>query len=205
MWAYNQTPPNTLQHWGIPGMKWGVRRYQNKDGTLTPAGKKKYGDSEKEGIKEKVKEMSDEDLRKFLNRLQMEKQVSQLLSETEAPKVAKGKKLAREILESSGKIAATKIAASLGKYFGDKIVDKLTDKSDSKKAKEKERTEKAKQSKDDSAARKAAQDAAKRAEDRGRSKREKRHPRANRHKTNRTRAELDDWVLKFNKNFNPWN
>lgn len=33
---------NTLRHWGIKGMKWGVRRYQNKDGTLTDAGKKRY-------------------------------------------------------------------------------------------------------------------------------------------------------------------
>ena len=31
-----------LQHWGIKGMRWGVRRYQNKDGSLTPAGRKKY-------------------------------------------------------------------------------------------------------------------------------------------------------------------
>lgn len=33
---------NELAHWGIKGMRWGVRRYQNKDGTLTPAGRKRY-------------------------------------------------------------------------------------------------------------------------------------------------------------------
>ena len=31
-----------LKHWGIKGQRWGVRRYQNKDGSLTPAGKKRY-------------------------------------------------------------------------------------------------------------------------------------------------------------------
>ena len=31
-----------LQHHGVKGMKWGVRRYQNKDGSLTPAGKTRY-------------------------------------------------------------------------------------------------------------------------------------------------------------------
>ena len=33
-----------LQHHGVKGMKWGVRRYRNKDGSLTDAGKKRYGD-----------------------------------------------------------------------------------------------------------------------------------------------------------------
>lgn len=35
---------NELYHHGIMGMRWGVRRYQNPDGSLTPAGKKRYDD-----------------------------------------------------------------------------------------------------------------------------------------------------------------
>lgn len=33
-----------LMHYGIPGQRWGVRRFQNEDGTLTPAGKERYSD-----------------------------------------------------------------------------------------------------------------------------------------------------------------
>lgn len=35
-----------LEHFGIKGMKWGIRRYQNLDGTLTEAGKKRYSSAE---------------------------------------------------------------------------------------------------------------------------------------------------------------
>lgn len=35
-----------LCHHGIKGMKWGVRRFQNKDGSLTPEGQKRYSDEQ---------------------------------------------------------------------------------------------------------------------------------------------------------------
>lgn len=48
-----------LQHWGIKGMKWGVRRYQNKDGTLTKLGKWRY-DRELKKIREQEKILKNE-------------------------------------------------------------------------------------------------------------------------------------------------
>lgn len=44
-----------LQHWGIKGQKWGQRRYQNKDGSLTPAGQKRYAKEVEKLNKEKAK------------------------------------------------------------------------------------------------------------------------------------------------------
>ena len=44
-------PEQELYHWGTKGMRWGVRRYQNKDGSLTPAGKKRYSDDpDRQGV-----------------------------------------------------------------------------------------------------------------------------------------------------------
>ena len=39
--VYVLTTNGELYHYGVPGMKWGIRRYQNKDGSLTTAGKQR--------------------------------------------------------------------------------------------------------------------------------------------------------------------
>lgn len=44
MWSYNYTNSSYIQHYGILGMRWGIRRFQDKSGRLTAAGKKRYDD-----------------------------------------------------------------------------------------------------------------------------------------------------------------
>ena len=51
-----------LAHHGIKGQKWGVRRYQNEDGTLTAAGKMHYGVDSKGELSEKGKKKFGKDL-----------------------------------------------------------------------------------------------------------------------------------------------
>lgn len=81
-----------IYHWGIKGMKWGVRRFQNPDGSLTQAGKKRYGAEGGEGEekpnyapkapKKSASDYTDDELRAQINRMQMEKQYRDLAGQT---------------------------------------------------------------------------------------------------------------------------
>lgn len=53
-----------LEHSGIKGQKWGVRRYQNPDGSLTDEGRRRYGSGIREGQRAKLYKDYDKGLRK---------------------------------------------------------------------------------------------------------------------------------------------
>lgn len=68
-----------LAHHGIKGQKWGVRRFQNEDGTLKTAGRlrSKNKPESKTWKSNEAGYLSDEELRRRNNRLQMENQYRQ--------------------------------------------------------------------------------------------------------------------------------
>lgn len=119
-----------LYHFGIKGMKWGVRRYQNKDGTLTPAGKKRNRQNMSEDAKtaselkkKKVSELSNAELKKLNERKRLEQEYSKLNPSA----ISKGWKYVAGAAGVMGTALAiynnSNQLIKIGKTVGDKVID----------------------------------------------------------------------------------
>ena len=92
-----------LYHHGIKGQKWGVRRFQNKDGSLTPAGEKRYGDDNpiKQTPKQETKKSNSIDGAKVYSKhgveVSLQKQPTALITKV----IGKLSKKSREYQEKS--------------------------------------------------------------------------------------------------------
>ena len=116
-----------LIHYGIKGMKWGILRYQNADGTLTAAGRmrdrmtKKHNRKRAEKVlkgstktvKRRLSQITDEELQKAVNRLQLERTYKTLT--TPPDKHKRAKEIATKWLETAGTKALESAATNLGK------------------------------------------------------------------------------------------
>ena len=136
-------PDGELYHYGTKGMKWGIRRYQNADGSLTAAGRKRYNKLESEmnqlnpkknasgsGVeqvtrKKTVSEMTDEELRERTNRMQLESNyynAAKNLANANPVKVSKGKKFMNSVLNDVVAPAAKNAGKEwLEKYMKDQL------------------------------------------------------------------------------------
>lgn len=146
-----------LYHHGIMGQRWGVRRYQNANGSLTAEGRQRYNTGKKglsqqetntvlneagniarnsnnasksmnkikkseeakkrekekteEDAPKKVEEMSDKELREFLNRYDMEQRYNKIQNESKKD-ILTGQEKVQEILEITKDITAIAVSAA---------------------------------------------------------------------------------------------
>ena len=114
-----------LYHHGILGQKWGIRRFQNKDGSYTTEGKKRrksgYEEYKEDTDWRKVRSMSDKDLDQKIERLKKEKQYKELRYE----QMSEGEKFVHDVLSDAGKKAAKAVAAGALVFAGRAILNKI--------------------------------------------------------------------------------
>lgn len=109
---------NELYHYGVLGMRWGVRRSKSTTGRPTSAKKTKKmtaDEKKKASMRKDVKNrrtLSDADLKKKIERIKSEKQLKELTAEEIAP----GKKFVSDVLSSSGKKVATALVTGAALY-----------------------------------------------------------------------------------------
>ena len=115
-----ETPIDQLYHYGILGQKWGVRRFQNKDGTRTPTGKRREEGSSKseDHIKSRDSKskapggLSNEELKKLNERLQLEETYKRLTAE----KIEKSESFVKKAIVKGGGEALSEF--SKGVFLG---------------------------------------------------------------------------------------
>lgn len=104
-----------LAHHGIKGQKWGIRRFQNYDGTLIKsAGRKEkkhyeYDSGTKEYKKSEARHLTDEELKKRVNRLTQENNYRDQLKKAQEAGMSKRKKLVNKIFVESAQNAASTV------------------------------------------------------------------------------------------------
>lgn len=134
---------NELQHWGIKGQKWGVRRYQNADGTLTAAGKKRYNKELTKLREEKKVLQNKQKTQAKIDKLDaMRKEIDDMKS-GKKPDAESGKKSIKDMSNEELEAAITRAklekdyrdahpeVVSRGKQYMDKLLDKVIEKSPS--------------------------------------------------------------------------
>lgn len=92
---------NELYHHGVQGQKWGVRRYQNEDGSLTPEGRSHYGYSIREAGKKIIKSLKE----KHASRSEQKKKNKQKKERIKRLEKARKAKVAKKAHEEAKKKA----------------------------------------------------------------------------------------------------
>lgn len=100
-----------LYHWGVKGMRWGHKK-----------GKQSHPDYARAHSKKKVRDMSDDELRKTNNRLQEEKRYKDLTKKTNY-----GKKAVSVFIAGGATITAIAGAAKVYDKYGRKALNKIGD------------------------------------------------------------------------------